>query len=93
MSGEVIARIIILIMGVIFISSVLLLKWRSCMEKEPMFEIFMDKKKKFRFRLKAPNGEIICQSEGYESKQACVDTIAVLGGYARQAKTVDLTLT
>lgn len=58
---------------------------------EPKFEIFKDKKQKFRFRLIAPNGEIICQSEGYETKQACIDTINVLGDYAKKASVSDLT--
>jgi len=37
----------------------------------PTFEMFKDKKGKFRFRLKAANGEIIATSEGYETKQGC----------------------
>ena len=32
------------------------------------YEIYTDKAKKFRFRLKAANGEIIASSEAYESK-------------------------
>ena len=35
----------------------------------PKYEIFMDTDSKFRFHLKASNGEIIAASEGYESKQ------------------------
>jgi len=61
------------------------------MEKKPRFEIFIDKKKKYRFRLIAPNGEIVCQSEGYNTKQACKDTITVLPRYAAEAKIVDVT--
>ena len=38
---------------------------------KPKFEIFKDKNGKFRFRLKAPNGEIIATSEAYETKQGC----------------------
>ena len=37
----------------------------------PVFEIFKDIDQKDRFRLKAPNGEIIATSEAYNSKQAC----------------------
>ena len=33
------------------------------------FEIFKDKKKKWRFRFKSGNGKIILQSEGYDSKR------------------------
>ncbi len=36
-----------------------------------MIEIFKDKKKEFRFRVKARNGKIIAQSEGYKTKKGC----------------------
>jgi uncharacterized protein YegP (UPF0339 family) len=91
MLGEVVAGGIILCSGVIFITVMFLYRKRNIMEKQPKFEIFLDKEKKFRFRLKAPNGEIICQSEGYESKQACKDTIVALPEYALKAKIFDLT--
>jgi uncharacterized protein YegP (UPF0339 family) len=32
------------------------------------FEIFRDKSMKYRFRLKARNGEIIASSQGYDTK-------------------------
>ena len=35
------------------------------------FEIYRDKAGRFRFRLKARNGEIVLASEGYTSKAAC----------------------
>lgn len=35
------------------------------------FEIYKDKAEKFRFRLKAGNGEPILASEAYESKAGC----------------------
>ena len=38
---------------------------------EPVFEWFKDAGGKFRFRLKAPNGEIIATSEAYISKDGC----------------------
>ena len=34
-------------------------------------KIYKDKSGKFRFRLKAKNGEIICSSQGYTSKSSC----------------------
>lgn len=40
------------------------------------FEIFKDKKKEFRFRLKARNGEIILTSESYKAKAKCKKGIA-----------------
>jgi uncharacterized protein YegP (UPF0339 family) len=39
------------------------------------FEMFKDSKGEFRFRLKAPNGEIIASSEGYKSQDACINGI------------------
>ncbi|MBQ1377003.1 MAG: YegP family protein [Lachnospiraceae bacterium] len=44
-------------------------------EKNPKFEIYKDKAEEFRFRLKAPNGEIIASSEGYKSKAGCKNGI------------------
>lgn len=41
----------------------------------PVFEIFKDKAGKYRFHLKAANGEIITVSEAYEAKQGCKDGI------------------
>ena len=40
------------------------------------FEITKDKAGKFRFRLKARNGEIIATSEAYESKVSARNDIA-----------------
>jgi uncharacterized protein YegP (UPF0339 family) len=88
--GEVVVGGVILCLGVIFLTATLYRK-REIMEKQPKFEIFKDKAKKFRFRLIASNGEIICQSEAYESKQACRDTIIALPEYALKAKIVDMT--
>ena len=42
---------------------------------EPVFEWYKDKAGKYRFRLKAANGEIIAVSEGYGSKDGCVGGI------------------
>ncbi len=39
------------------------------------FEVFTDKSGKYRFRLKAGNGEIIASSEAYESKAGCMNGI------------------
>lgn len=33
-----------------------------------MFELFEDKDGEWRYHVKGKNGEIMCQSEGYESK-------------------------
>jgi uncharacterized protein YegP (UPF0339 family) len=39
------------------------------------FTVYLDKAKKFRFRLVAPNGEIIAVGEAYESKASCLNGI------------------
>lgn len=39
------------------------------------FEIYKDKSNKFRFRLKAGNGEVIAVGEAYESKAGCLSGI------------------
>ncbi|NOQ91897.1 MAG: DUF1508 domain-containing protein [Flavobacteriaceae bacterium] len=39
------------------------------------FEIYTDKKKEFRFRLKADNGQNILASEGYNEKSSCTNGI------------------
>jgi uncharacterized protein YegP (UPF0339 family) len=40
-----------------------------------MFEIYIDKAKKYRFRLKAKNGEKICASQAYTSRSSCMKGI------------------
>jgi len=56
---------------------------------EPMFEWYKDKKGKFRFRLKAANGEIIATSEAYSSKDACVNGIESVKKNAPLAKVAE----
>ena len=56
---------------------------------EPMFEWYKDKKGKFRFRLKAANGEIIATGEAYSSKDACVNGIESVKKNAPIAKVVE----
>ena len=57
---------------------------------EPKFEWFKDKAGKFRFRLKAPNGEIIATGEAYSSKDACVNGIESVKKNATIAKIVEV---
>ena len=45
------------------------------MSATPRFEWFKDKAGKYRFRLKAANGEIILVGEGYSSKEALLNGI------------------
>ena len=56
---------------------------------EARFEWFKDKAGKFRFRLKAANGEIIAVSEGYNSKEACAGGIESVKKNAPVAKIVE----
>jgi uncharacterized protein YegP (UPF0339 family) len=44
----------------------------------PKYQIFKDAADEFRFHLKAANGEIIAQSEGYESRDGCLNGINVV---------------
>lgn len=44
-------------------------------QKHPKFEIYLDKKGEYRFRLKAKNGEPILASEGYVAKAGCKNGI------------------
>ena len=39
------------------------------------FEVYKDAKGEYRWRLLAGNGQIIASSEGYSTKQACLDGI------------------
>jgi uncharacterized protein YegP (UPF0339 family) len=41
----------------------------------PKYQVFTDVASKYRFNLSASNGEIIATSEGYESKQGCMNGI------------------
>ncbi|MFE7721905.1 YegP family protein [Nocardia rhizosphaerihabitans] len=54
------------------------------------FEISADAAEKFRWRLKADNGEIIAASQAYESKEAAKKRIASVQTHAAVATVVDL---
>lgn len=45
-------------------------------EPNPKFEIYLDKRGEFRFRLKAANGQIVAVGEGYKAKASCLSGIA-----------------
>lgn len=60
-------------------------------EKMPKFEIYKDANGQIRFRLKAPNGEIIAVGEAYTTKDACKNGIASIKENAPKAEIVDLT--
>ncbi|MEO5348562.1 MAG: YegP family protein [Magnetococcus sp. YQC-3] len=54
-----------------------------------VFELFEGRDKQFYFHLKAPNGEIIAQSEGYKTKQGANDGIEKVKKYAPSASVVE----
>lgn len=54
------------------------------------FEVYSDKAGKFRFRLKAGNGEVIAQSEPYESKSSCMNGVESVKKNAPDAKVVEI---
>ena len=56
------------------------------------FVVYHDKAKKFRFRLVAPNGEIIAVGEAYESKASCLNGIKSIQKNAPIAVLVDDTI-
>lgn len=54
------------------------------------YELYIDKACKFRFRLKAGNGQVIASSEAYESKASALNGIASVKANA-DSETDDLT--
>ena len=55
------------------------------------FEVYKDAANKFRFRLKAGNGEIIAVGEAYESKAGVLGGIESIKKNAAEAEVVDQT--
>lgn len=58
-------------------------------QKFPKFEVYTDKKGEFRFRLLASNGEPIAASEGYKSKQSCLNGIESVRKNAADSEIVE----
>ncbi|MDH5448967.1 MAG: YegP family protein [Candidatus Bathyarchaeota archaeon] len=57
----------------------------------PQFEMYKDAAGEYRFRLRAPNGEIIAISESYRSKDGCKNGIESVKENAPKAIIQDLT--
>ena len=57
-------------------------------EKNPKFEIYQDKKKEYRFRLKAAKCHIIATGEGYKELKSCKNGIGSIKKNAPAAKIV-----
>ena len=56
---------------------------------EPVFEVYKDKARAWRWRLKGANNKIIATSEGYKEKAGCEDGIASVKKNASIAKIVE----
>jgi len=56
----------------------------------PKFQVFRDQAEKYRFRLRAPNNEIVAVGEGYESKAGCIKGVQAVKEYC-DAEIDDLT--
>ncbi|MEO0963650.1 MAG: YegP family protein [Planctomycetota bacterium] len=54
------------------------------------FEVYQDKADKYRFRLKAGNGEVIAVGEAYESKASCLNGIESIKKNAPEAPIVEV---
>ncbi|MCA9388895.1 YegP family protein [Candidatus Berkelbacteria bacterium] len=55
------------------------------------FEIYLDRAREYRWRLKAANGEIVAASEGYTSKQSAITSVQLIKRLAPMAPVYDLT--
>ncbi len=53
------------------------------------FEVYKDARGEFRFRFKAPNGEIMFGSEGYKAKTSALSAIDSIKKHAPEAGTDD----
>jgi uncharacterized protein len=60
-------------------------------ETEGVFEIILDSVDKFRFHLKAANGQIIAVSQAYQTKESAINGIDSIKTNAPIAKIADLT--
>lgn len=58
-------------------------------QKNPKFEMYVDKAGEYRFRLKAKNGQIIAVSEGYKAKASCLNGIESVRKNAADGKIVE----
>lgn len=54
------------------------------------FELYTDKAGKYRFRLKASNGQVLATSQGYASKKSALDGIESVRKHAPEAETVEV---
>lgn len=55
------------------------------------FQIYRDKSEEYRFRFKAPNGEIMFQGQGYKQKQSATSAVESIQKNAADAEIDDQT--
>ena len=55
------------------------------------FEVYKDKRGEYRFRFKAPNGEIMFSGEGYKQKQSAKGAIESIKKNVAKAEVDDQT--
>jgi uncharacterized protein YegP (UPF0339 family) len=59
--------------------------------KSAKFEVYQDRADKWRWHLKAPNGEIIADSgQGYYNRRDCLTGIQLVKLYAQSAEVVQV---
>lgn len=54
------------------------------------FEVYEDKGGKYRFRLKAGNGQVIASGQGYATKESCLNGIESVRKNAPEASIADI---
>jgi uncharacterized protein YegP (UPF0339 family) len=54
------------------------------------FELYQDKAGKYRFRLKASNGQVVAASQAYESKASALNGIESVKNSSVDAATVEV---
>ena len=56
--------------------------------KNPKYEVYADIGGRYRFRLKASNGEIVAASQGYADRASCMKGIRSVAAHAPEAEVV-----
>ncbi len=81
------------LLGLVALALLLMHKRRKVAYVKPSrFEIFKDVSGQYRFRLRAPNNEIIISSEAYTTKAACMNGVESVKKSAPIAETIEIKL-
>lgn len=54
------------------------------------FEVYADNSGKYRFRLKASNGQVIASGQGYKTKESCLKGIESVKKNAPEAAIIEV---